>query len=180
MYDNTGVDCPDFEQRYFFIQVPVDGSDVQVAVTQAEGRFDEFEIEVDDAEVDADDPEDLADAQRIQDMFDNDILPEFPNWPEKASMVVIGTFEPRNPDGSFGTAQSFQTYFEAEVEIEMPLNPPFDSETDSEITVRLDPSLWFENADGTVWDLAALQNQLVEFEVEMDDGFSIEIDDDNS
>ena len=176
--DVVEVECPDFEQRYFFIEVPTDGSDVQVAVTQASGRFDELEVEIDDAEIDDDDPEDLADAELIRAMFENDILPTFPNWPEKASLVVIGTFEPRNPDGSLGAAEAFTTYFEAEVEVEIDLVPPFDTDTNTEISVRLNPEAWFVNPDGTVWDLAALQGQLVEFEIEMEDGFEIKIDDD--
>lgn len=175
--DVVEVACPDFEQRYLFIQVPVDDSDVRVAVTQADGRFDEFEFEVDDAEVDDDDAEDLADAQLIEAMFRNEILPWFPNWPAKASMVVVGTFEPKNADGSFGAAVRFETYFEADIEVELILNPPFDTATDSEILVTLNPATWFLRGDGTVWDLSALQGQLVEFELEMDDGWEIEIDD---
>ena len=93
-------------------------------------------------------------------------------------MVVIGTFEPKNLDGTFGPAVDFETYFEAEVEVEMPLNPPFDSAVDTQVTVRLNLGAWFSRPDGTVWDLSAIQGQLVEFEVEMDDGFEIEIDDD--
>jgi len=175
--DVVEVECPDFELRYLFVQVPVDGSDVRVAVTQAEGRFDELEFEVDDAEVDDDDAEDLADAQLIESMFENQILPRFPNWPAKASLVVVGTFEPKNADGTFGAPVDFETYFEAEIEVELDLNPPFDTATDSEIVVRLDPARWFERGDGTVWDLSALQGQLVEFELEMEDGWEIEIDD---
>jgi hypothetical protein len=175
--DVVEVECPDFEQRWFFVQVPVDGTDLQVAVTQADGRFDEVEFEVGDAEVDDDDADDLLDAQLIEDLFNNDILPEFPNWPEKASMVIVGTFEPKNPDGSFGAAQSFETYFEAEIEVEFDLIPPFDTATDTDITIVLHPDMWFGLPDGTVMDLAALQGQLLEFELEFEDGLEIEIDD---
>ncbi len=175
--DVVEVECPDFEQRYLFIQVPTDGSDVRVAITQADGRFDEFEFEVDDAEVDDDDAEDLADAQLIWDMFDKQIQPRFPNWPAKASMVVVGTFEPKNADGTFGAPIDFETYFEADIEVELELNPAFDTATDSEILVTLNPAAWFVRGDGTVWDLSALQGQLVEFDLEMDDGWEIEIDD---
>jgi hypothetical protein len=176
--DVVEVECPDFELRYLFVQVPVDGSDVQIAVTDAEGQFDELEIEVEDAEVDDDDADDLVDAQLIEDMFTNEILPRFPSWPEEAIMVVVGTFEPKNQDGTYGDPVDFTTYFEAEVEIELDLNPPFDSATDSEITVNLNLESWFKLPDGTVMDLAALQGQLVELEVDGEDGFEVEIDDD--
>jgi len=175
--DVVAVECPDFHQRYLFVQVPVDGSDVQVAVTDATGVFDELDLKVDDAEVDSEDAGEIADAQLIQDMFDHQILPAFPDWPARASMVVVGTFEPKNPDGTFGDPVPFTTYFRAEIEVEMTLSPPFDSATDTQIAVTLDPAAWFQRQDGTVMDLSALQDQLVEFEAEMEHGIEAEIDD---
>ncbi len=67
------------------------------------------------------------------------------------------------------------TPLEGEVEVEVDLNPPFDSVTDREITVRLEPAAWFTRLDGTVWDLSAMQDQLVEFEFELEHGFEAQI-----
>ena len=81
---------------------------------------------------------------------------------------------------------AFTTYLEAEVEVELELSPPLEVTADGpsrSITVKLDPTLWFSRADGTVWNLAtenyADTQSLVEFEAQFENGaVEIEIDND--
>ena len=35
---------------------------------------------------------------------------------------------------------------------------------------------WFLRGDGTVWDLSSIQDDLVEFDLEIDDGVELEIE----
>jgi hypothetical protein len=175
--DSEGVsdDCDEFEQRYLFIEIPVDGSAITVTADNVPaGVYDEFELEIEDIEVD-DDPEEEEDAALIAALL-AEVRAEFPEWPEEASMVVIGTFTPTD-----GAAEDFTTYFEAEIEIEMELDPPLEvvDGASLDLTINLDPAEWFELPDGTVLDLSALQDELVEFELEFEDGFEIEYEDDD-
>lgn len=173
--EETQPGCDDFEQRYLFVNVPVDGAPLTVtAANVPAGQYKELELDVEDIEVD-DDPEEQEDAALIAALFD-EVRDAFPDWPEQASMVVVGTF---TPDG--GTARDFTTYFEAEIEVEMDLPPLVVTDGSSvDLVVTLDPAAWFERSDGTVWDLSAIQDQVVEFELEFDDGLQVEIEDDDN
>lgn len=175
----TGDDaCEKFEAPPAFVDVPLDGGqDVAVAANVEPGTYDELGFEVEDLE---DDEEDPVEAQQIAELM-ADVLAEFPDWPREASMLVVGTFTPTG-----GEAIAFRAYFEAEVEIEMDILPPvtvFDDDGVARFTVRIDPAAWFTRGDGTVLNLAELDydatGAVVEFEVEIEDGFTrIEFDDD--
>lgn len=173
--------CADFEARFLFVDVPVVG-DQPVTVTTAPlpgGSYKELEFEVEDLETDADDPEDAADAALATALL-NTIRTTggFSDWPAKASMVVVGTFTPTG-----GTARPFRTYFEAEIEVELEFVTPFQvtEGTAESFRIELSPQLWFKLADGTVMDLS-LNNctptacPLIEFELEIDDGFELEVE----
>ena len=166
--------CADFEQEYFFIDVPLNGTTITVVSAPIpDGSYDELEFEVDDVEVDADDPEEQAEADLIAALFVT-VRNQFPNWPAKASMLVTGTWTPTG-----GAAVSFETYFDADIEVEMDLLPMLtvaDGIASRELTILLRPDLWFLDADGTVWNLKDLEGQLVDFDLEIDDGFDLEID----
>ena len=76
-----------------------------------------------------------------------------------------------------GDPIEFTTYFEAEIEIEIPLAPPLEVTADwlsRAITVRLDPAQWITRADGAVWDLDEFNynttEQLFELDAEFGDG----------
>ena len=95
-------------------------------------------------------------------------------------MLVVGTFTPAG-----GTAVAFRVYFEAEVEVEMRLQPPVvidASATSPSFTVRIDAAMLFRNGDGSVRNLALLDfgatGSVIDFEVEIENGISeIEFDD---
>lgn len=177
-----GVDCNDeceFETGPFFMQVPLTGSTVAVALDYVPaGTYTEFEFEVDD--LDISDGED-DDQSHVNTLF-TQILAQQPDWPRDASMLVTGIFTPTG-----GVGVPFRTYFDADVEIEMDLNPPLTVGSDgvASVIVELDPARWFRDANGTVtnlsqWDFGTT-GAILEFETEIENGFdsaSVEHDDD--
>ncbi len=94
----------------------------------------------------------------------------------------MGTWTPKDADGNLLTAdaETFTTYFEAEIEVELDLDPVLEVSggivTGGDITILLRPDRWFTRTDGRVWNLADLQDELVEFELEIEDGFEVEIE----
>ncbi len=166
--------CADFEQEYFFIDVPLDGTTITVVSAEIpDGSYDELEFEVDDVEVDADDPEEQADADLIAALLVT-VRSQFPNWPDKASMLVTGTWTPTG-----GAAVSFETYFDADIEVEMDLVPVLtvaDGVASRDLTILLRPDRWFLRTDGTVWNLKDIEGELVDFDLEIEDGFELKID----
>ena len=171
--------CADFEQEYFFIDVPLDGTTITVVSAEIpDGSYDELEFEVDDVEVDLDDPEEQAEADLIAALLLT-VRGQFASWPGQASMVVTGTWTPKDANGVLGTAVSFETYFDADIEVEMDLLPVLtvaEGAASRQLTILLNPAAWFLRADGTVWDLKGLEGQLIDFDLEIDDGFDLEID----
>lgn len=171
-------DCDEFEAPPAFLDVPLDGSGV-IAVQHVvpAGTYRELDFEIED--LDDDDEDDSSKGQQIA-ALRSQILAQFPDWPQDASMLVVGSFTPTG-----GDAIPFRVYFEAEIEIEMDLNPPvvIDGTGDSSaFTVRIDPNMLFRNGDGSVRNLAPLDftttGQVIEFEVEIENGISeIEFDD---
>lgn len=176
--DPEPAECADFEARYFFIDVPLTGSPVTVVQENIPvGMYDELEFEVDDIEVDSDDPEELADADLIEALF-NEVRAVFSDWPEKASMVIVGSFTPTG-----GSAVDFRAYFEAEIEVEFDLIPPLEVTEEGlsqDLVIQLSPDLWFLQGDGTVMDLSQFDfpttGLLIDFELEIEDGFDLEIE----
>ena len=173
--DDVGTDdCEDFEQKYFFIDVPLDGTTINVVSAPIpDGTYDELEFEVDDVEVDGDDLEEVAESDLIAALLAK-VRSQFPNWTDKASMVVTGTWTPTS-----GSAVDFETYFDADIEVELDLVPVLtvaDGVASRELTILLRPDVWFLRADGTVWNLKDREGQLVDFELEIEDGFELEID----
>lgn len=168
--DGAEHECEEFEAPPSFVQLPLDGADVPaVSRPVAPGVYRNLEFEVEDIEVD-----DGDDAGDVQALFD-EIRALFPDWPEEASMLVIGTFTPTG-----GAPAPFRVFFEAEIEIEREFQPPLDlgGGEDATVTVIVDPSRLFVRPDGTVMDLAQFDGQVVEFESEMEEGFTgVESDD---
>ncbi|MBI4408536.1 MAG: hypothetical protein HY561_02430 [Gemmatimonadetes bacterium] len=166
--------CEKIEAPPSFVDLPLGPGAVTAASAQVEtGSFEEIEFEVDDVEVDADDSaEEQAQTQALL----ATIRQTFPDWPGKASMIVIGSFTPTG-----GTARNFRVYFRAEIEIEREFEPPLViDQTNRNLTIEVVPENWFKQPDGTVLDLSqfdfATTAQLVEFELEMDEGFEQKID----
>ena len=163
-----------------FLDLPLQEAEVSpvAAGDVPAGTYNAFEFEVDDLEDDADE-EERDDAQNNQGLL-ADIRAAFPNWPEDASMIVVGTFTPTG-----GTPTAFATYFEAEIEVERALSPPIEVSSEGfsrSLIVRLDPARWFAQGGGTVSDLSRFDFEetgtVRELEAEFEDGVAeIEYDD---
>src|SRR5574341_577139 len=148
--DEEQAGCEEFETGPLATQVPVDGTPVTVTSDQIPpGTYDELEFEVEDAEVDDGESDDAGESQALADLLAT-LRQTYPDWPDNASMVVVGTFTPTG-----GTAQPFRAYFAAELEVEMPIDPPLVIDAGNHtLTVQLHSEAWFVNPDGTVKDLS--------------------------
>lgn len=164
-------DCESFETGVEFVRLPLTGA-VAPVVTQTvpAGTYTELKFETDDA--DLDEAGDDEDAEEIASLIQQIEAAGFTDWPDDASLVIVGTFTPTG-----GEPRPFTAYFEAEVKIEMDLDPALVIEGGSgTVDVEIDPASWFANADGTVIDLSAFDfattGSVVEFEAKMEHGFS--------
>ena len=163
------ADSAEFEtDRPSFLDLPLQEGEVSpVAADRVPpGLYEDFEFEIEDIELD-----DVDEEGEVRDLR-GEIREDFPNWPNEASMVVVGTFTTSND-----TSRTFETYFEAEIEVERELNPPLEVTSDGfsrSLIVRLNPAQWFENADGTVRDLSQSDfedtGKVIEFEAEFEEG----------
>lgn len=166
---DDGLRCGDFEAGPRLVALPLDGSPVAAFDGMiAAGRYDELEFEVEDLEDDDDD-----DWQEIGELRD-EILDQFPDWPRRASVYVVGTFQREGED-----PVAFRTYVDAEIEVEIELNPPLvvgdDGIDDPLLVVDVRPDLWFRDGQGgfrdlTQWDYDTT-GSILELEVEIEDGF---------
>lgn len=174
-----GDDCADFEFPRFFLDLPLDGGVVVVDTEPVPlGTYKQVELEVEDIDPDEDDADEAPETRALAE----EIRSEFPNWPTEASMMVRGTFTPAG-----GAPVAFTTFFEAELEIELDLDPVLEIDVEGAnrtVTVQLEPGPLFKRADGTVLDLSqapynfdANGGEVVEFEVEIENGsWEVELD----
>jgi hypothetical protein len=171
--DDHGEECEEFESGPFLVDLPLAGGAVTLATDQvAPGTYDELDFEVEDLEADEDD--DSGERQAIQSLLAQ-LRTVYPAFPGGASMVAHGTF---TPAGSTA-AQPFTVYFDAEIEVEMDLDPPVTVPGASSLTVQVNPASWFKPGAQVV-NLAALDGRIIEFHSQLRDGMEEvdEIDDD--
>lgn len=159
----AGDDCEDFDAGPLFVDLPLTGGPIAVGTSDIPpGVYEEVEFEVEDLD---DDEENAAERQRIE-ALRQQIQAQFPDWRRDASMLVVGTFTPTG-----GTARPFRAFVEAEIEIELGLNPPLtvaQGGTGS-LDVTLDPQAIFRVGD-RVLDLSTIEGR-TELELEIDSGF---------
>lgn len=140
----TGDDCEDFNAGPMFVDLPLSGGPVTVASGDIPpGVYREVEFEAEDLD---DDEEDPAEAQRIAELRQQ-ILAQFPDWPRDASMLVTGSFTPTG-----GQPVQFRTFIEAEIEIELDLNPPLTVGEGSagSLDITLDPAVIFKSGNNVI------------------------------
>lgn len=164
--------CRRFESAPFLMDLPLNGSPVVVATEGVPfGTYTELEFEVEDLEDDDDDAS-PHDRQVILDLR-TQLRALYTGISDETSMIVSGTFTPNG-----GSSRSFTVFVDAEIEIEMQLNPPLviGNGSDRTMTLVIDPARWFRRG-GQVLDLSAFNGRVLEIEVEIEDGFvSIEWD----
>ena len=158
-------DCDDFNAGPMFVDLPLSADPVSVSTGDVRpGTYREVDFEVEDLD---DDEENAAERQRIDALWQQ-IRAQFADWPRDASMLVTGTFTPAG-----GQPRAFRVFFEAEIEIELNLNPPLvvtEGSSPRDVSILLDvPSIFRQGAN--VMDLSQRNGQLVEFELELEDGF---------
>lgn len=161
--NDANEDCKKFEGGPFLVDLPLGGG--VVTVLQADvppGTFRAVEFEIDDFEMDNDD--DNRERVRASELFAQ-LRALYPNVPAPANMVVKGVFTP-----TAGTPRPFIVYFNADIEIKQRFEEPLVVAEGGGITVRIDPTKWFIRGN-QVRDLSALDGKLVEFELEMKQGF---------
>lgn len=174
--DDELDDCEELESPPMLVPIPVDGTELDLLTAEIRpGTYTAIEWEVEDIELDDDDEEETeletvrAD---IEEVFGPGV------WPDEASMAVQGSFL---ADGA-AEAESFTTFFDAEIEVEMVIDPPLvitDEGANRELKVNFAPQSWFTLENGTVVNLAAASGEVMEFELEFEDGIvEIEHDDD--
>ena len=166
--DDRSGPCADFEAPPAFVDLPLGSGSVDVTSRAIPaGSYDELEFEIEELDVDDDDS---ASERAHAEALLAEIRQRFPGFPEDASMVVEGVFTP-----SGDAPRPFLVYVEAEVEVELDLVPPLtiaaDGSGSRSLVVDVQPALWFVRADGTVRDLSRFDGNLVELEVEIEDGF---------
>jgi hypothetical protein len=170
-----GTECEDAEDGEFetgprFVRLPLNSQTVTVTTEGIpQGTFTKLEFEVENLDFDEDDDDAAGDEASVAAA----VHAAFPQWPDRASMVVVGTFTPAGG----GDAKPFITFFDAEIEIEKTLDPALVVNDPNEtVTVELDPSAWFRRPDGTVLDLSAIDfattGIVLEFELELENGFT--------
>jgi len=169
--DDLGDDCEEFETGPEFLDLPLDGTPVEVGTSLVpSGTYEELEFEIEDLEDDEDDAAEGALIAAVR----AEILAAIPDWPDEASGFVSGTFTPTS-----GAPTQFRVFLKAEIEIEMELLPNvvIDGGVASrDLTVDIEPEIWFLQPDGSVVDLTQYDydttGQMLEFDVEFEHGFT--------
>lgn len=169
--------CGEFNVGPQFVNLPLDGSQLTVATgTVPAGTYSSLRFKVknlDDRDDEAGDDDDAADHAAIATLF-NSIRAQFPDWPQRASMLVVGTFTPRT-NGTLGTPRPFRVFARAEVKLQLPITPPLtvaDGSTGGTVSVLLDPAAFFRTGT-TVIDLSSVTG-VPEFKVEAERAFHSE------
>lgn len=175
--EDDSAEQEEFEAEPFFVDLPLNDETLSLANSQiSAGLYEELEFEVEN--LDFDDGDEDEEHQALADT----IRSHFSDWPDEASMVIVGTFTPTD-----GEARPFKVFAEAEIEIELEFEPPLEVTADNMeqvVLIRINPVRWFEQSDGTVLDLSEYdwdeQQELLEFSAEFENGLEeIEIEDDD-
>ncbi|MBD3615144.1 MAG: hypothetical protein HUJ22_01130 [Gracilimonas sp.] len=174
--DTVEIEYEEFEAEPFFIDLPLTDDTLNLGNNQIKaGFYEEFEFEVKDLDFEFDEEEE--DHQALADS----IRSEFPEWPEEASMIIIGSFTPTG-----GESQAFMVFAKAEIEVELEFEPPLEVTEDMEhvVSVNIDPTQWVLQEDGSVINLTDYnwgeREELLEFSAKFKEGLlEVEVDEED-
>ena len=155
-------DCQEVEMNPRLVTLEMDGSATVLTTTRVPaGSYTAIEFEIEDVDFDDEEAAEVA----------TSIRERFADWPEGASMLVIGTFTAED-----GTVSAFRTYLDADVEVEREFVEPAEVRHDQTLRIRVDPSTWFRGENDTVINLSELahdiRGELAELEAEIEEGFA--------
>ncbi len=171
--DGTRADdeC-EFQAGPFFVDVPLDGSQLSVTTgavppgTYGSVRFRVKNLDIDDDDDESADDDDATPAQ-VAALF-GQIRAQVADWPQKASMLVTGTFTPTG-----GAPRAFRAFLRAEAKLTLPIDPPLtvaEGSSSAAVAVVMDPASLFKTGT-TVVDLSQFNGRLGEFKAETERGF---------
>lgn len=147
--EDHGREC-EFRMNDFLLELPVDGSELTVADDLIPvGIYDQLEFRIDNFKHHFD-----HDNDRVISMLEADLRSRFPDWPQQASVLIEGSFQPVGG----GAARPFRAFMDTELKVEIDLVPPLEvgeSGPNRVVTIQLQPDLWFRRIDGNVVDLSA-------------------------
>jgi hypothetical protein len=167
--DSLDSEAEDFEVGPFWVDLPLNADSLTLGDSPiTAGVYKKLEFKVEDLDLD---DEDDADPE-LQSLADS-IRSVFPEWPDDASLLVIGTYTP-----SDGSAESFKVYADAEIEIEREFETPLEvmegSNIQGVLSINFNPAQWFEKSDGSVFELSNYDwdqtQEVIEFEAEFENG----------
>lgn len=158
-------DCEDFDAGPLFLDIPLNAEVTVSTGALPAGTYREVEFEVEDLDDDEDEP---AKAARIQALLEQ-IRAQLPDWPRKASLLVVGSFRPTS-GGTLGAPVPFRVFVEAELETEVQLVPPLvvGAGGAQEVSITFDPTQVFRTGTQVV-DLSQFNGRLLEWRI--DTGF---------
>jgi len=161
----------EFQAGPFFVDLPLDGSQLNVTTGAVPpGTYTGLRFRVknlDDGDDDDGVDDDDATPAQVAALF-SQIRAQIPDWPQKASMLVTGTFTPTG-----GAPRAFRAFLRAEVRLTLPINPPLavaEGSTSSAVAVVMDPASFFKTGTA-VLDLSQFNGRLGEFKVEAERAF---------
>jgi hypothetical protein len=158
--------CPPIEAGPVFVDVPLDLESLELFVAEVPlGSYSALEFAITGLG-----SEDASLAAAIHN--------DFPNWPDAASAVVVGSFAPL--DGS--PARPFTIYIGADVDVSLRVDPPFElteEHVEKALTLGLDVLSWLpdipHNIDISGYDYDTT-GEVIPFVLELDKAFSVKHD----
>lgn len=159
-----------------FVDVPLDLSELELLVAQVPlGSYSGLQFAIDNVAADDDDDDPDADAAMA-----DEIREVFADWPDAASVVFVGMFEPN--DGS--DARPFTIYVGAKITVDLVLDPPVhltEEHVEKALKIVMNPLDWIPDwvpeYEGPVFDPSPYDygntGDVIPFVLSIADGFEV-------
>ena len=162
----------DVEVGPLFVDVPLDAGIVELLETDVPlGSYTGIEVEIEGLDFDESSDDYAADS-----VLAALVRSEFPDWPDEASVVVVGAFAPAGG----GDVRPFTIYVAADVEVELEFDPAFEiaeAHVEKLVTLVTDPLAWLPALPDLVPDLSpydySVSGDVYPFVFDIDNGFSV-------